>query len=443
MSGTLPSGLLPTGLSDLFEGLFGASWRGIPFHMPDARHEVGRRVVRMFFPGLDATAHEDLGALDGGISVTGIVLGEDYVRRARALESAFRQPGPGTLVHPWLGEIEVVLAKPATISFSERELRLARFEAVFEPWLERGPAPADTLGQVLAQVDAAKWQARALLRQVLAPALLPLAAIGAVQAYADAARATWSRLLTGGLNAGAILAALPVLALPSMSEVGSLAIDEGWPDAVADRLDAVPAGISAAAAPVAVPMVAPAAEALAASPAPVSARAAAELLLAAQPTLARTLPDPAPGPALALAGLTQAVAAAVATASGIAFESRQDALAWRARLDDALRFLAASAAAQAALASGGATSSVPGLLWRQVTDLRSAWAADMHERIGRLPSVGRLTPPRPVGAWLVAQHVAGQDPARVVAQFEDLVRRNGLRHPAIIPPGLALEVLPR
>ena len=31
-------------LADLFAGLFGASWRGIEFHMPDARHEVGRRV---------------------------------------------------------------------------------------------------------------------------------------------------------------------------------------------------------------------------------------------------------------------------------------------------------------------------------------------------------------------------------------------------------------
>lgn len=442
MSGTLPAGLLPPGLSDLFEGLFGASWRGIPFHMPDARHEVGRRVVRMLFPGIDATAHEDLGAFDGGIAVTGIVLGDDYVRRARALEAAFREPGPGTLVHPWLGEIEVVLAKPAGITFTERELRVARFEAVFEPWVERGTAPLDTLGRLLAEADRAKAEARVFLRRVLAPALLPLAAIAAVQGFAADARRVWSGVLAGGRSAGAILSALPVLALPGLDEVGALPVDDGWPDAVTDRLDAVPAGISAAAVPRAAPMVGPAAGAVAPAAA-VDARAATELLLAALPGLGRTLPDPAPGPALALASQAQAVAAAVATASGIGFESRQDALAWRARLDTALARLSAAAASAAATTTGTDTATGPGTIWRAVTDLQAAWARDMNERIGRLPPVERLRPPRSVSAWLVAHHLAGDDPARVVAQFEDLVQRNRLRHPAILPPGAALEVLRR
>ena len=65
----------------------------------------------------------------------------------------------------------------------------------------------------------------------------------------------------------------------------------------------------------------------------------------------------------------------------------------------------------------------------------------MNDRIGRLPSVEQLLPPRPVPAWLVAHHRAGADPTRVVAQLEDLVRRNRLRHPALLPPGVPLEVL--
>lgn len=427
-------------LADLFAGLFGASWRGIEFHMPDARHEVGRRVERTFFPGLDKTAHEDLGALDGGISVNGLILGEDYVRRARALEAAFRQAGPGTLVHPWLGELEVVLAKPAQIRFDEKEMRLARFEAVFEPWNERDPAPQDTLGKLLAQADALKAQARNLLRQALAPVMLPLAAIGAVQGYADAARSTWSGLLVGGRSAGAILAALPVTALSGLSGVGALPIDEGWGDQVTDRLDAVPSAISAAAAPTDLPMVGPAAEAATTATA-IDARAATEILLGGKAGLRIALADPAPGPALALAGQAQAMSAAVATASGIAFESRQDAIAWRSRVDAALGGLATDAAAVTAQSVGG--SGGPGGLWRAVTDLRAAWARDMNDRIGRLPSVQLLLPPRPVPAWLVAQHVAGGDPARVVAQYQDLVRRNRLRHPAILPPGQALEILPQ
>lgn len=439
MSGTLPAGLLPPGLADLFEGLFGASFRGVSFHMPDARHEVGRRVVRSFFPGLDATVHEDLGALDGGISVSGLIIGEDYVRRARAMEAAFRAPGPATLVHPWLGEIEVVLARPASISFTERELRIARFDAVFEPWVERGTTPLDTLGQLLAKVDAAKAEARALLRRVLAPALLPLAAIGAVNSYAAEARGLWSGLLAGGRSRGAILAALPGAALPGLLSLGALPIDSAWPDEATDRLDAVPAGISAAAVPGDVPAVGPAAELGIVPILPVDPRAATEILLGAQAGLARTLPDPSPGPALALAGQLQAVAAATATASGIGFESRQDALFWRGRIDGALRGLATQAAGVTAGSTGN--SAGPGALWRSVVDLQAAWSRDMNERIGRLPNVERLTPPRAVTAWLVAHHIAGADPARVVAQLEDLVRRNRLRHPATLTPGVALEVL--
>jgi hypothetical protein len=439
MSGTLPAGLLPPGLADLFEGLFGASFRGVDFHMPDVRAEVGRRVVRSFFPGLDTTQHEDLGAFDGGIAVTGLIIGEDYVRRARRMEAAFRAPGPATLVHPWLGEIEVVLARPATISFTERELRVARFDAVFEPWVERAPAPLDTLGQVLSVVDEAKAEARALLRRVLAPALLPLAAIGAVNSYAAEARGLWSGLLAGGRSRGAILAALPASALADLLTLGAEPIDAGWPDEVTDRLDAVPAGISGAAAPTDLPAIGPAAEAPIAAFAAVDPRAATEILLAAQPGLARPLPDPTPGPALALAGCVQALAAAVATATGIPFESRQDALFWRARVDAALATLACQAAAVTAATVGN--SGGPGALWRAVVDLQAAWSRDMNERIGRLPAVELLTPPRAVPAWLVAHHIAGADPTRVVAQLQDLVQRNRLRHPATLTPGQALEIL--
>ncbi|MBR0681907.1 hypothetical protein GXW74_15540 [Roseomonas eburnea] len=443
MSGALiPAGLLPAGLADLFEGLFGASWRGVSFHMPDARHEVGRRVVRIFFPGRDATAHEDLGAHDGTISVSGLILGDDYARRARAMEAAFREPGPGTLVHPWLGELEVVLARPATISFSERELRVARFEAQFEPWVERATAPLDTLGQVLAEIDSLKAEARALLRRVLAPLLLPLAAIGAVNSYANEARSLWTGLLSGGRGAGAILTLLPGTALPGLSAVGGLPIDEAYGDAVTDALQAVPDGISAAAVAGDAPAIGPAAEAASiGTVATVDPVAATDILLSALDGLGLSAANPAPGPALALVGRAQALAAAVGTATGISYETRQDAVAWRARIDGALAALAGSAASVASAASGGQTSAGPGAMWRAVTDLRAAWARDMNERIGRLPSLERIAPPRAVPLWLLAQHIAGADPGRVVSQYEDLVRRNRLRHPAILDAGVALDVL--
>ena len=49
-------------LTDLLSALRPASWRGIEFGVPDARQETGRRIQRFLFPGVDATAHQDLGA---------------------------------------------------------------------------------------------------------------------------------------------------------------------------------------------------------------------------------------------------------------------------------------------------------------------------------------------------------------------------------------------
>ncbi|GGG31037.1 hypothetical protein GCM10010964_18720 [Caldovatus sediminis] len=445
MSGSLlaASGLLAnTPLGALLDGLFPASFRGVAFHMPDVRHEVGRRVVRFFFPGLDATVHEDLGALDGGIAVTGLLLGDDYVRRAEALAEAFRTPGPGTLVHPWLGELQVVLARPAQILFSERELRLARFDALFEPWIERVPARLDTLGGLLAAVDGLRAEARALLRAALAPALLPLAALAAVQDFATATGALWARLAAAGRGSGALRAALAA-PLGGLGAIGALALDDGYPDAVAARLFAAPAALSAAAAPPPAPAIGPAAEALAAPPAPrarVAAADAARVLLEAAAALAPAAADQEPAASLALALAAASRTEAAACVADLAFESRQEALAWRARLDAALAATATEAARQAATGRVAA----PGALWRAATALRTALAADLNERIGRLPGVATLRLPAGAAAmpaWLAAHHLAGDDPGRVVAVLEDLVRRNRLRLPGAVAGGTRLEYL--
>ncbi|MFG1466755.1 hypothetical protein V5F77_28505, partial [Xanthobacter sp. DSM 24535] len=129
---------------------------------------------------------------------------------------------------------------------------------------------------------------------------------------------------------------------------------------------------------------------------------------------------------------------AVRTAADIDYESRQDAMAWRARLDDALDRAADDLAeAQDAWAGERAT------LWSALADLRGALARDMHEIIGRLPPVLLFTPQATVSAWILAQHFAGDDPRDVVPMFDDIVRRNRLRHPGAIPAGTAIEVLLR
>jgi hypothetical protein len=43
-------------------------------------------------------------------------------------------------------------------------------------------------------------------------------------------------------------------------------------------------------------------------------------------------------------------------------------------------------------------------------------------------------------AWLLAQYIAGDNPGSVRAAYVDLITRNNVFHPAIVPAG-TLEVL--
>lgn len=419
-------------LGGLLGELLGASFRGVPFQTPDVRQEIGRRVVRLWFPGRDDTRHQDLGLAEGPINVTGFVVGDDYVQRARELRDAFAEPGPGTLVHPWLGEIEVVLARPAIISFSEREIRLARFEATFEPWSNPAPAPLDTLSQMLDAVARVRAQIRATLRQLLAPVRQTVAALAAVQAFCGSAESTWRGLL-GGAGFGVLSSALE-LPFRDLAGIGSLAAGDDYGGIVADRLTTVPLAISGAGAPPLLPAIGPAAGATVQAEPVIDPAAGAGIMLQAATAFAAASSAVAALPVLAAA---MARAEVAISAADIDHVSSQDAMAWRDRAGDALL---ASANAVAALTPAWPTVAPP--LWDALTDLHAALVADFNARIGRLPTV-RILPARAaaVPAWLIAWHLAGADPGRVGAMLDDLVRRNRLRQPGQVPAALELEYL--
>ncbi|MBR0643984.1 DNA circularization N-terminal domain-containing protein [Plastoroseomonas hellenica] len=427
MSGFLPS---------LLDGLLGASWRGVPFFMPDSRIEIGRRVIRHWFPGRDDTVHQDLGLAEGAISVTGFLIGVDYVQQAQDLKAAFAQAGPGTLVHPWLGDLEVVLAKPASISFSDREIRVARFDAQFEPYSPPSPSPLDTLAELLDTVRQVRAQIREVMVTALAPARQIAALLAAVASFGAGVEGLW-RDLVGGTTGTAGLGDTMDVPLRQLLEIGTLSPGEAYGAAVADRLAAVPAAIAAAGAPPLPPAVGPAAGAAAIADPVIAPEVAASLLLQAGDGIAAQLLPLAPAlPVIAAMG---ARIEATVAAGDIPHVSRQDAIAWR---DAVAAALADSAAAAVALAEVMPGVAAP--LWTGLTDLRSALIADFNERIGRLPPVETLGPRGgAVSAWLIAQHLAGDDPAAVQPMLNDLVRRNRLAVPGLVPAELPLEYLAR
>lgn len=74
-------------------------------------------------------------------------------------------------------------------------------------------------------------------------------------------------------------------------------------------------------------------------------------------------------------------------------------------------------------------------LTRAVSALSSASAHDINEIIGRLPRLLSIVRERPTDAFALAHHLFGDDPSLVEAAYEDIVRRNRPRHPALMPPG--------
>lgn len=99
--------------------LFAASFRNVPFQVDDADLGAGRRTQLHEYPKRDKPYPEDMGRATREINVTGFIIGDNYVDQANALLNALEQPGPGLLVHPWHGKINVTLKGLGRIRYSK------------------------------------------------------------------------------------------------------------------------------------------------------------------------------------------------------------------------------------------------------------------------------------------------------------------------------------
>jgi prophage DNA circulation protein len=419
-------------VAELLSGVAPASWRGIEFHVPNVRGGAGRRVQSFLFPGLDYRVHQDLGALDGPLSVPGLIVGDDYVQRAQQLQEAFRTAGPATLVHPWLGELKLVLINAPEIELDWKRLRVASFSASFE-YFREAPEPAfDVLGLLLLAAEGLKSTLRGLLAELLAPLRLGLGIVNAVASFGLWVRAGIIGLVGGLTNGGALLGLLsPQLA--GLVGLGSAAGDASYGASVADALDGAPALIAGTALPAATPAIAAGGDAGTDTTLRLDAAVVADALLA----MAAWTPPPAivvpAGVLVALRGY--ALAAAIAAGARQRFISRQAALAWRARADAAIAAAQRDVAAMAGDAPGQVAAT-----YQALAGLRQALARDISAGLGRLPAVRRLTVPNDCTAWAVANHLAGADARLIRPIYDDLVVRNGL-DPAVVRAGAVLEYL--
>ena len=108
-----------------------ASFRGAEFFFEDAGLDSAcRRVQTHEFAFRDTPYTEDLGRSAESFPIEAYVIGDDYMSRRDALREACEREGPGELVHPYFGSVQV-LCSGCSIKESTAEGRMARFSLVF------------------------------------------------------------------------------------------------------------------------------------------------------------------------------------------------------------------------------------------------------------------------------------------------------------------------
>lgn len=108
-------------MADWRDSLLPGSIGGVSLYVSEVKSSVGRRTTSRELPFRDVPAHEDLGRRSRRFSVSGFVIGAGYLAERDAVIAVFESKGPWLFVHPWWGEISVVLDEGASLDVAESD----------------------------------------------------------------------------------------------------------------------------------------------------------------------------------------------------------------------------------------------------------------------------------------------------------------------------------
>lgn len=454
-----------------------ASFRGVTFSMPASEDEVGRRVVQMFFPGVDTFALQDMGVLDGPIHIRGLICGDDYVYRAGLMRAALATKGPATLVHPWWGELKVrLIGEPARIGFDENRQGIATLEmtVVREPKAANSRQASgflDSLTKLLNAADDMLDTATSVMRQVLSPLLIGVSLARSVENSVAQVGAMFSGLITSTSEPISTACATPLAVLSLGIALPAKNTGTTFADAVTDALVAVPVAIANAVLPASIAAVGSAQDTISETGsngmfvpasvttsdylgqltaqgagggitlAPTPAAGTALLIAAARECVSigaklATAPGGSAALSITLVAAVACVTQAIATAAAITFANTQEALSTRDALVAALDGLSNAVVAAGAITTGdGIAPAGIADLFSAIQTTRAAVYADISEQLGRLPSIVAVQVPVEMNPWLLAYALAGDTTENVVPMLNDMMTRNTILTPAVIPAG--------
>lgn len=131
-----------------------ASFRGVRFEVDSDSSPAGRRTQTHEFVQRDQPFVEDLGRQTREFKFAAFVIGADCYDKRDALLAALDKPGPGELVHPQFGKLNVT-AGDCSVSHERREGGLVRFDLVFIEAGEKGfPVGTPNTGRQLVKAKA-------------------------------------------------------------------------------------------------------------------------------------------------------------------------------------------------------------------------------------------------------------------------------------------------
>ena len=385
------------------EDLREASFRGVTFHYDSTDGTFGRRHARHEYPGRDIPYLEDMGRKPREHTVEAFLLEPDHMGKAGSLIAACETKGPGTLIHPYWGSLQVVCTL-ARQRFSTREGGMATFTLSFtEAGENRYPSAtvataalvASKAGAALSAVQTAFEDAFTVDGQ---PAFVATAAADIVAGAVD----TIETALAGQVPAGEDRGAFTAAAAGITSSSAELAADVAGLMAAPRTAETVPALESFTTA-------ADFGGTLAAVPETTATRQVQAANQAALVSMVRRI------------ALIEAARAAAATD----FETYEDAIAARDDLADRLDAEMAAAGDDAFLA---------------LQDLRAAVVRDVTARAPSLPRLVTHTPTATAPALVIAHRLYGDLPDTLVDRAAEIASRNRIRHPGFVVPD-ALEVL--
>lgn len=401
--------------------LLQGSFRGVPFYTRKSDSEHGRRTVTHEYPLRDVPYVEELGLKGRAFTLDAYVIGTDYMPWRDRLIAALEQAGPGELIHPYRGILNVALTAPAHVSESADEGGMARFSLTFTQ-VDNNTQPLfrpDTPSLVSTAADSANSALNAdFAKSFNVASMADFVSVNAESVVNTALSAitqisSFSR--TGPLadlmsSATSISSSLSILMrTPQMLADGIQGQLYGLAALVNTPLDAyrdLQSLFGDAATPISVPNI----------PVTTPSRIQQSINQTAVLDLVRRT----------------AIVETARASSQIAFVSYNDAQATLSILVNALDNELSS---NKILASGQAVP-LNDDVYDALLELRVAVVRDISTRGANLAKLTTITLPRTLPALVAAYRIYGD-----CTMDADVIARNNIRHPGFVPGGTVLEIL--